>query len=426
MMMTPTMSAKTEKRPGALDEASLRAYFPLLQRTVNDVKRLVYLDNAATTQKPNVVIEAVSEYYRTCNANVHRALHQVAAEATALYETARDDVSAFIGAPETECVVFTRGTTESINLVAHGWGNMNLQPGDEILLSEMEHHSNLIPWQLLAARTGAALQFIPVRDDGTLDLEVYRAKLAGNVKLVAVTQMSNLLGTINPVREMIADAHQAGALVLIDGAQSVPHMPVDVMELDCDFLAFSGHKMLGPTGIGVLYGRRVLLEAMQPFLGGGEMILKVDWRTATWAEIPHKFEAGTPNMAGAIGLGAAVRWLQHLGMASVRRHEEALTRYAMDRLSDVPGLEIYGRAPERGGAVSFSLDGIHPHDVAQFVDQEGVAIRAGHMCVQPLIRQLGHAALSRASFYLYNVEDDVDALVAALHKTRKFFDHANG
>ncbi len=425
MTTSATMTAPVADELG-LDMAALRAEFPMLHRTVHEGQRLVYLDNAATTQKPAAVIDAVADYYRTCNANVHRALHQVAAEATALYEAARTDLAGFIGAPETECIVFTRGTTESINLVAHGWGDAILKPGDEIVLSEMEHHSNLIPWQLLAARTGAQLQFIPVLDDGTLDLEAYRKLLSGNVKLVAITHMSNLLGTINPVREMVAEAHRAGALVLVDGAQSVPHFPVNVTDLDCDFLAFSGHKMLGPTGIGVLYARRNLLESMQPFLGGGEMILKVDWRSATWAEIPHKFEAGTPNMAGAIGLGAAVRWLRQFGMDTLHRHEAALTQYAIERLEEVPGLEIFGHAPERGGAVSFSLDGIHPHDVAQFVDQQGIAIRAGHMCVQPLIRQLGHAALSRASFYLYNAEDDVDALVAALHKTREFFDHADG
>lgn len=425
-MTSPAATLERPTEATSFDIAAIRAEFPLLHRTVHGDKRLVYLDNAATTQKPAAVIDAVSNYYRICNANVHRALHQVAAEATALYEAARADIAAFVGAPETETIVFTRGTTESINLVAHAWGDANLKPGDEILLSEMEHHSNLIPWQLLAARTGAHLEFIPVLDDGTLDLDAYRRLLSDKVKLVAVTHMSNLLGTINPVREMIADAHRAGALFLIDGAQSVPHMPVDVVDLDCDFLAFSGHKMVGPTGIGVLYARRELLESMQPFLGGGEMILKVDWHSATWAEVPHKFEAGTPNMAGAIGLGAAVRWLRQVGMDALQRHEAALTRHAIERLSEVPGLQIYGHAPERGGAISFSLDGIHPHDVAQFVDQEGVAIRAGHMCVQPLIRQLGHVALSRASFYLYNAEDDVEALVAALHKTREFFDHANG
>lgn len=405
---------------------SWREDFPLLQRTVHGDKRLVYLDNAATSQKPQSVIGAIDEYYRLHNSNVHRALHQLAGEATAAYEGARAKVADFVGAASESQVVFTRGTTEGINLVAAGWGRKHLQAGDEVLVSEMEHHSNLIPWQRVTAERGAVLRHIPVDDDGVLDLAAYRDLLNSKVKLVSITHMSNLLGTINPIQRMVAEAHACGAVVFVDAAQSVPHLPVDMAQLDCDFLAFSGHKMLGPTGIGALVAKPERLEEMDPYMSGGEMILKVTWQSATWADIPHRFEAGTPNIAGAVGFGAALDYLQGCGLDRLRAHEQALTSYALGKLASLPGLTIYGNAQERGGAISFDMKGIHPHDVAQFVDQDGVAIRAGHMCVQPLIKKYGLSSLNRASLYLYNTEEDIDQLVLSLHRTQEFFDHGNG
>lgn len=406
--------------------ARWRDDFPLLQRTVHDGKRLIYLDNAATSQKPQSVIDAIDAYYRLQNSNVHRALHQLAGEATAAYEGARGKVANFVGAPSPSQVVFTRGTTESINLVAAGWGRKHLRAGDEVLVSEMEHHSNLIPWQRVTAERGAVLRRIPVRDDGVLDLAAYHDLLGPKVKLVAITHMSNLLGTINPIREMVAAAHACGAAVLVDGAQSVPHLPVNVQELDCDFLAFSGHKMVGPTGIGALVAKPERFEEMDPYMSGGEMILKVTWESATWADVPHRFEAGTPNIAGAVGLGAAIDYLQGCGIDRLRAHEQQLTGYALEKLSAMAGITMYGEAEERGGAVSFNVNGIHPHDVAQFVDQDGVAIRAGHMCVQPLVKKLGLSALNRASLYLYNTTSDVDQLVVSLQRAQEFFGHGNG
>jgi cysteine desulfurase/selenocysteine lyase len=320
-------------------------------------------------------------------------------------------------------VVLTRGTTESINLVAHGWGRRHIGAGDVILLTEMEHHSNVVPWQLLAQHTGARLDYAPIRDDGALDMDAFEQKLAPEVKLVAATHMSNVLGTINPIRRMAASAHRVGARILVDGAQSVPHFPVDVRDLDCDFLAFSGHKAVGPTGIGVLVAKEECLEAMDPFMGGGEMINKVGRDTSTWAEIPHKFEAGTPNIAGAIGLTAAIRYLSGIGLDAVQQREEVLAAYARRRLGEVDGLRLLGSAPERGGVLSFVLDGAHPHDIAQFVDQEGIAIRAGHMCAQPLMRALGLHAVSRASLYLYTLEEEIDRLAEALVRARDFFAH---
>jgi cysteine desulfurase/selenocysteine lyase len=405
------------------DPRKVRWDFPILQQTVHEDKPLAYLDNAATTQKPVDVIDAIEEYYESYNANVHRAIHVLGEQATVAYEQARRRLADFIHAPTEVGIIFTRNTTESINLVAHGWGRRTLTEGDEIILSVMEHHSNLIPWQLLARATGARLKFVPMLEDGTLDLEEYQALLNPRVKLVAMTHMSNILGTVNPIDQMIAWAHDAGALFLVDGAQSVPHFPVDVESLDCDFLAFSGHKMCGPTGIGVLYGKQSLLEEMDPFLGGGEMIHKVTLETATWAELPQKFEAGTPNIAGAIGLGAACEYLSRIGLPAIHRHEMEITRYALDRLEEIPGLTVCGHAPDRGGVISFLMEGIHPHDVSQLVDREGVAIRAGHGCAQPLMRLLGVPAVSRASFYLYTIKDDIDQLVAALHKAQEFFNH---
>jgi cysteine desulfurase/selenocysteine lyase len=410
----------SSRAPG-LDPLRLRADFPILAQRVRDGKPLVYLDNAATTQKPRVVIDALNAYYCEINANVHRAIHRLAELATEAYESARVKVSHFLNAPGGQTIIYTRGTTEGINLVARAWGDKFVRAGDEIVVSEMEHHSNLIPWQLLAARTGAVLRIVPVDEAGALDVAAYRRVLTRRTKLVALPHMSNVLGTIVPVRELCQDARAAGAVTLIDGAQSVPHMPVDVQALGCDFLAFSGHKMCGPTGIGALYARAELQEAMDPFMGGGEMISKVFYDRATWADLPHKFEAGTPDISGAIGLGVAVDYLSAVGLEAIHRYEAELTAYTVAQLETVPGLRIHGRAPERGGAISFDLEGVHPHDVAHFVDKDGIAIRAGHMCAQPLMRKRGVAALSRASLYFYNTREDVDTLVASLRNVKEFF-----
>ena len=402
--------------------SEVRRDFPLLQRSV-DGKPLVYLDSAATSQKPWVVLEALQRYYEGYNANVHRGLYRIAERATLAYEEARAKVAAFIGAPPEE-LIFTRGTTEAINLVAYSYGDAYVRPGDEILVTEMEHHSNLVPWQLLAQRRGARLRFVRVRpEDGTLDLDSLDRCLTERTRVVAVTHQSNVVGTINPVRDIAERAHAVGAVVLVDGAQSVPHMPVRVQDLGCDFLAFSGHKMCGPTGIGALWGRRELLEAMPPFHGGGEMIERVELEKSTYKDPPHRFEAGTPNIADAIALGVAVDYLQAVGMEAVRAHEKALVRYALAQLAEVKGLRLYGpRDPElRGGAVAFSLEGVHPHDVAQVLDGEGVCVRAGHHCAQPLHRALGVAATARASVYLYNTPEDIDALVRGLERVRAFF-----
>ncbi len=402
--------------------AEVRKDFPILSRQVHG-KPLVYLDSASSSQKPYAVIEAMSAYYETTHANVHRGVYEISEEATAKMEKARVKVARFINARQSKQIIFTRNTTEGINLVAYSWGNKNISAGDLIVLTELEHHSNLVPWQLLAQRTGARLEFVPVNDDGLLRLDIYEQLLQQQPKLVAFTQMSNVLGTINPARHMIAQAHAAGAIVLLDTAQGVPHLPVDVQALDVDFLCFSSHKMLGPTGIGVLYGKRDLLEAMPPFMGGGEMIRTVGWRESTWNDLPWKFEAGTPAIAEAVGLGAAVDYLNALGMEHVRQHEQAITSYAMEQLKAVPGLTIYGPgASERGGVISFTLGDIHPHDLASILDQEvGVAIRAGHHCAQPLMERLGLAATARASFYVYTVPEDIDVLVQGLHKASQIF-----
>ncbi len=406
------------------DPIVFRAQFPILERTVRDGKKLVYLDSAATTQKPVEVLDCLREYYLTMNANVHRGIHRLAELATEQYEHARTTVARFLHAPSGRGVVFTRGTTESINVVAQSWGRANLQTGDVILATEMEHHSNLVPWQLIAEATGATMRFIPVTPGGELDMSALPSLLDERVKLVAVTHMSNVLGTINPVEEIIAAARRVGALVMIDGAQTAPYMPVDVQKLDCDFFAFSGHKVMGPTGIGVLYARESILEKMPPFLGGGEMISKVTLEKSTWAEIPQKFEAGTPNISGAIGLGKAVEILAGMDREGARRHDDALVKYALEQMTAIDGLKIFGQAMRRGGAISFSLAGVHPHDIAHFVDQDGVAVRAGHMCAQPLIRKLGETALTRASLYFYNNREDIDALVTSLRRVKGFFDRA--
>ncbi len=416
---------RTDTKSAPFDVEAVRRDFPILNQRIYDDKPLAYLDNAATSQKPVPVIRALVEYYEEYNANVHRALHYLGDQATARYEAARARAARFIRAPSERTLVFTRGTTESINLVAHAWGRKFVGEGDELIVTAMDHHSNLVPWQVLAAERGAKLHMVPVLENGTLDLEAYHVMLSSRTRLVAVTQMSNVLGTINPVKDIAAAAHAAGARVLVDGAQSVPHSPVDVQAIDCDWLAFSSHKMCGPTGAGVLYAKEELLEEMNPFMTGGEMISKVQDDHATWADLPYKFEAGTPNVAGAIGLAAAMDYLESIGMETIRRHEMELTDYALSRLGDVPGLRIFGCAPERGGAVSFEVEGIHPHDLSQVVDREGVAIRAGHLCAQPLMRRLGVTAVSRASLYLYNRPDEIDRLVEAILKAQAFFKHGS-
>ncbi|HEY4845345.1 MAG TPA: cysteine desulfurase [Candidatus Dormibacteraeota bacterium] len=404
-----------------LNAEAVRADFPILGRHING-KPLVYLDSAATSQKPAVVIDAMDDYYRRYNANPHRGVYTISEEATAAYESARQRLATFINAASVKEVIFTRNTTEAINLVRYSWGRANVRPGDRIMLTEMEHHSNLVPWQLLAKEVGARLEFLCIDDDGLLLLDQLERKLAG-VRLLALTHQSNTLGTINPIKAITAAAHAAGALVLVDGAQAVPHMPVDVQDLGVDFYAFSGHKMCGPTGIGVLWARRAILEAMPPFLGGGDMIKRVKLNEATWNDLPWKFEAGTPSVAEGIGLGAAVDYLGQFGMERVRSHERTLVDYAMEKLQEIPGITLYGpRDPEiHGGAISFTLPNIHPHDLATLVDREGIAVRAGHHCTQPLMDRLGVPATTRASFYIYNRVDEVDQLVSGIQKAQKVF-----
>jgi cysteine desulfurase/selenocysteine lyase len=402
--------------------AQIRKDFPVLEREVHDSVPLIYFDSAATSQKPQSVIDSMNEYYRHYNANIHRGVHTLAEEATAKYEEARARIAAFIGSPKASELVFTRNTTESINLVAQTWGRANLQSGDLVILTEMEHHSNLVPWQILAAEKGFRLEFIPVTDEGLLDLDVYHQLLQQNPKLVAFTQFSNVLGTINPAQEMIQAAHAAGALVLIDGAQSAPHIPVSVVNLGADFFAFSAHKMLGPTGIGGLWAKEELLKAMPPFLGGGDMIKRVYLRSFTANDIPHKFEAGTPAIAEAIGFGAAIDYLNSVGMQTVESLEREITAYAYERMRQIKGLTILGPAAEkRGGVISFTLENIHPHDVAQILDSEGIAVRAGHHCAMPLHDRFHIPATTRASFYLYNTTSEVDHLVKAIEKVKQVF-----
>jgi cysteine desulfurase / selenocysteine lyase len=416
---TLAADAASTARP-APDWAAVRADFPILRQEVHGYP-LCFLDNTATAQKPEPVLAAMDSYYRTTNANIHRGVYQMSEQATALYEDARARIAAFINARSSREIIYTRNTTEAINLVAATWGRANVGPGDAILYTAMEHHSNIVPWQLLAQDRGATLRYIPIDDAGRLVLDDLDTLLDG-VKIVAVTYASNVLGTINPVAEITEAAHRHGAVVLIDGAQAVPHMPVDVQALGCDFLAFSSHKMLGPTGIGCLYGRRSLLEAMPPYQGGGDMIRRVTLERSTWNDLPWKFEAGTPAIAEAIGLGAAVDYLRAIGMDNVRAHEQQLVAYALDRLATVPGLRVFGPpAAERGGVAAFSLGEIHPHDIASLLDQRGIAIRAGHHCCQPIMDYYDVPALARASFYIYNTEEDVDRLVEGLHFVREVF-----
>jgi len=406
----------------SLDSLSLRKDFPILAREVRPGVPLIYLDSTATTQKPFAVLDAMESFYRTNNANIHRGVHTLAEEATAMYEQARQSVADFINAASAEEIIFTRNATESINLVAYTWARANLKTGDLIILTEMEHHSNLVPWIMLATERGVQLEFIPVTGDGLLDLEVYRSLLARNPKLVAFTGMSNVLGTINPVGEMVSLAHAAGALTLVDGAQSVPHLPVDVQALGVDFLAFSAHKLLGPTGIGALYGRAHLLQAMPPFMGGGDMIKTVHLRSFKPNDLPHKFEAGTPAIAEAIGFGAAVQYLIRLGMDAVAAHEREIVSYALDRLEEIPGVQVFGpTADKKGGVASFTLEGVHPHDIAQILDRDGIAIRAGHHCAQPLHEKYGITATARASFYVYSLREEVDKLVDGIYKVKEIF-----
>jgi cysteine desulfurase/selenocysteine lyase len=404
-----------------LDPEIIKRDFPIFKRKIHG-KPLIYLDNAATTQKPRQVIEAIREFYENYNANVHRGVYRLSVEATEAYENARAKVARFINAKDSE-IIFTRNTTEALNLVAYSWGLSNLKRGDRILLTEMEHHSNIVPWQLIAKHTGAVIDYIPFDEEGLLVKEEIDRLLNLEPKIVSITHVSNVLGTINNVKEIVEKAHKVGAITVVDAAQSVPHMPVDVKEIGCDFLAFSGHKALGPLGVGVLYGKRDLLEEMNPFLGGGDMISRVWLSGAEWNELPWKFEAGTSSVADAIGLGAAIDYLKSIGMDKVRAHEVKLTDYALKRLSEIPDIKIYGPRDldKRGAVISFNLPGIHPHDLATILDEEGIAIRAGHHCAQPLVTKLGVAATARASFYIYNSESDIDVLVEGLYKARRIF-----
>ena len=403
---------------------NLRKDFPILKRTVRDNKRLVYLDNASTTQKPNQVIDSITDYYRNYNSNIHRAVYALAEEATEAYEATRDKIATFINVKDRQEIIFVRGTTEAINLVAYAWGRSNIKEGDIIVTTEYEHHSNIVPWQLLTQEKGAKLEYIGMGDNGELildDLDKYLA--TGKVKLVTFSLMSNVLGTITDADKIIKKCKAAGVLTLIDAAQAVPHMKVDIEKLGCDFFAFSGHKMLGPTGIGVLWVRKSVLETMNPFHGGGDMIREVHKYETTWNDLPYKFEAGTPNIADVVGFGSAIDYLTKIGMDNVREHEVELTKYAIEKLSEVKGIHIYGTKDitKRGGVISFNFADVHPHDVAQIIDGEGIAVRSGHHCAQVLMERLDVAATSRASFYIYNTKEDVDALVNSLNKVAKVF-----
>lgn len=405
-----------------LDISRIRADFPVIGREVHPGVSLVYLDSAATSQKPSAVIEAMNDYYQMSNANIHRGIHALAEAATASYEGAREKVAAFVGAKNSREIIFTSNTTESINLVAHSWGRSNLKEGDVIILTEMEHHSNLVPWQMLSEELGIQLEFIAVTDQGMLDLDSYNQLLELKPRLVGFTHMSNVLGTINPAKEIIRLAHAVGAVTVVDGAQAAPHFTVDVVDLDADFYAFSSHKMCGPTGLGVLYGKEALLEAMPPFLGGGDMIKRVKLRSYIPNDLPHKFEAGTPAIAEVIGMGAAVDYLSELGMEGVERHERDLTEYALERLEEVPGIWVFGPpAEQKGGVASFTFKGVHPHDVAQILDRDGIAVRAGHHCAMPLHEKFEIAATARASFYIYNTKEEIDRLIGGLYKVKEVF-----
>lgn len=404
-----------------LDIARIRADFPILRQRVHG-KPLVYLDNAASVQKPKVVIDAISACYTGYYANIHRGVHLLSERSTVAYEKAREKVRAFLNAASTQEIIFTRGTTESINLVASSFGGQTVKAGDEILITGMEHHSNIVPWQLLCERTGATLKVAPFTDAGELILEEYERLLDGPVKLVAFVHLSNALGTLNPARQLIEMAHARGIPVLVDGAQSIPHLTVDVQALDCEFYAFSAHKIYGPSGVGVLYGKKALLEAMPPYQGGGDMIRLVTFEKTEYADLPNKFEAGTPSIADVIGLGAALDWVNALGVDAIAAHEHALLDYATARLSEIPGLKIMGTARDKAALVAFTMQGAHPHDIGTILDREGVAIRAGHHCAQPVMQRYGVPATARASFAVYNTRDEVDVLVAALWKVKEMFE----
>jgi len=422
------MSLPSERAPrpadsqadGSFDVERIRADFPILHQTVRE-HPLVYLDNAATTQKPASVLEALQRYYQHDNANVHRGVHTLSERATVAYESARDRVRGFLNAASSKEIVFVRGTTEGINLVAQSWGHKHVRADDEILVSEMEHHSNIVPWQMLCGQVGARLRVAPINDAGELVIEEFERRLTARTRLVAVSHCSNALGTINPVRSLTAMAHAAGARVLIDGAQAAPHMRVDVRDIDCDFYAFSGHKTYGPTGIGVLFGKADVLADMPPYQGGGEMIRYVTFEGSEYAEPPYRFEAGTPNIAGAIGLGAAISYVTALGLEAIAAHEAGLLRYANQRIMEIPGIRLFGTAPDKACILSFEIEGIHPHDLGTIFDHEGVAIRAGHHCAMPVMQRYGVPATARASFALYNTRDEVDALVSVAHKARELF-----
>jgi len=413
---------KIQNKLELLNPEDYRKDFPILNEIVHG-KPLIYFDNGASTQKPLQVINTISDYYLHSNANVHRGIHALSEKATAAFEDSRKKVANFINASSEKQIIFTRGTSEAINLVASAWGRKFVTADDEIILSEMEHHSNLVPWQILAHEVGAKLKFIPFKDDGTIDFPVFERLISGRTKLVAITHMSNVFGTINPIKKIIRLSHDRGVPVLLDAAQSVPHLPVDVEFLDCDFLAFSAHKMIGPTGIGVLYGKTQRLQNMNPYQGGGEMINSVWLENSTWNEIPHKFEAGTPDISGAIGLGAAIDYLNDIGMTNIALYEQELTTYALEKMRSIKDLQIYGEAPERGGVISFNIGNIHPHDLSHFLDQQGIAVRAGHHCAQPVMRKLNIAATTRASFYFYNTKQEIDTFVEELENAIKFFDY---
>ena len=407
-------------RPHTFDLDAVRAEFPILHTRVHD-RPLVYLDNAATCQKPQVVIDAESHYYETLNSNIHRGVHLLSQRATDAFEASRESVRALLNAPATQDIIFTRGTTEGINLVAQSWGRNHLKPGDEILVTHMEHHSNIVPWQLLCEQTGAVLKVVPIDERGVLVLDDLDTLLTERTKIFGMVHVSNALGTVNPVAELIARAHAVGALALVDGAQAVSHIPVDVQALDCDFYAFSAHKLYGPTGVGVLYGRKSLLEAMPPWQGGGDMISLVRFSGSRWNHLPYKFEAGTPNIAGGVALKAAIDWVNAVGLDTIAAHEADLLDYATRRAADVPGLRIVGEAPGKVSILSFTLDGIHPHDIGTILDMEGVAIRTGHHCAMPVMERYGIPATARASFAVYNTHAEVDALFTAIAKVQKLF-----
>ncbi|MFC4305164.1 cysteine desulfurase [Cohnella boryungensis] len=403
-----------------MDPIALKSEFPILHQDING-HPLVYLDNGATTQKPRSVIEAVKRYYEWDNANVHRGVHTLGSRATDAYEGAREKVARFLNAASSREIIFTRGTTAALNIVASGYARQTLREGDEIVITPMEHHSNLIPWQQAAKATGATLKYIPLQPDGTIALQDVETTVTERTKIVSITYVSNVLGTVNPIGKIAEIAHRKGAVLVVDGAQSTPHMKVDVRALDVDFYAFSGHKMCAPTGIGALYGKAQLLERMEPVEFGGEMIDFVELHDSTWKELPWKFEGGTPIIAGAVGLGAAIDFLEQIGLENIDAHEKKLTRYALERLSAIAGLKIYGPLVERAGLVTFNLGDVHPHDVATVLDTDGIAVRAGHHCCQPLMRWLNVSATARASFYLYNTEQDIDRLAESLVKTKEFF-----